>query len=231
MGNRTKTQEFILNMIRDIARDSDKANYNLYKEMFDKMNDKQFDEFMVKLKNGDVTLSIIKDNSRPYGITLENNFAMAKKLGFDFFQNIKVSGSKELPDYITPNKYLVYKLPIKRAAQLLSKKISIPTGASKIDTLTGQVTGEDKAAKLTMPELQILSGYGAKMSILELMKTRGGDLGEGNAMTNLLFRDGFVTQASLRQYQTQVVSTKTLVSYFAAMHIKADINDSKTNLQ
>lgn len=145
---------------------------------------------------------------------------IADELGRPVFQNLKFT--KENP-FITPNKYLILNVPTRRASQILTKKISIPKDDKKIDLLTGQVTGESKASKLTLPELQILVGMGIKDSAIELMKDRGGDLGAKDAMSKLLIRQGSVSQKVLENYATGVVSTNTLKSMLHAMMIRNNL--------
>lgn len=215
--NRKKTEEFIIKQIDTIAPGG--FNKKLYEDLFAKMSNKEFEDFMFDLQKKKITLSIIMPNTEKSTLDIDRNIKIAKELGYDFFQRIKFTGNKDLPDYITPNKYLVFSLPIRRAAQLLSKKISIPSDDKTIDLTTGQVTGDSKGSKLTMPEIQVLTGMGLKHSIVELLRDRGGDLGAKNAMSTLLFKQGSVSQATLAQYATGVVSTKTLSTYLKAMHI------------
>lgn len=220
-SKRKQVEDFILRYIKKIV--SGNENYNLYQELFKSMSDKQFDQFMTNLRDGKSTLSVIIPNGSNIKVDVKKNFAIAKELGFDFFQRLKVGATSSLPAYTTPNKYMVLKLPVKRAAQLLSKKISIPEDSSKVDILSGQVTDRSKGSKLTNPELQILLGLGLKDSVTELMKHRGGDLGSNNAMNKLLYAHGSVTQDEINKYSTKVESTKTLKAYFQAMHIRSTL--------
>ena len=179
---------------------------------------------MIDLRDGKKHLTIIIPNGmKEIKTDLQNNMKIAKELGFEFYQRLQITGSKTMPDYITPNKYLVVKLPVKRASQLLSKKISIPKDNKSRDLLTGQVTGDSRAAKLTNPEVQILLGLGLESSIKELMKFRGGDLGAGTALNNDLMRYGRGSQANSANMSTGVVSTKTLKQFFQAMHIRSTL--------
>ena len=218
---RKQVEDYILKFIKRIV--TGKENYELYEGLFNHMSDKEFDQFMQDLRDKKATLSVIIPNGSNIKVDVKNNFKLAQELGFDFFQHLHVEATDDIPAYTTPIKYMIVKFPVKRAAQLLSKKISIPEDSKKIDTLTGQVTGGSKASKLTNPELQILLGLGLKKSIVELMKHRGGDLGSNNAMNNILFNYGSVTQDDLDQYSTKVESTKTLKAYFQAMHIKSTL--------
>lgn len=214
--NRKKAEAFILENLKLL--NVNEHTLSLYKERFKIMTDKEFDEFMQ-----DDYLPIIEPVGSDSKITLENNFNFAKKIGYEFFQHLHFSATETLPAYVTPNRYLIYKLPIKRAAQTLDKKKAIPDDMHSVDIMTGQVTTTSKASKITMPEIQILVGLGLKSTLVELLKTRGGDLGEATALDNLLFRDGIVTQANLRQYQTGVVSSKNLKNFFLGMHIRSTL--------
>lgn len=219
---RKEVESFILSYLDKIDI-GNKKNTELYRDLFNKMTNAEFDEFMVKLKNGTLTLSMIIPNGGDVKIDVENNIKIAKELGYDFFQQVKVSGQHNTPDYVTPNKYMTMILPIKRAAQLLSKKISIPDSDKNIDTLSGQVTGKSKASKLTMPEIQLLVGMGMKTSIRELLKIRGGDIQANNAMVSMLYKTGSAKQSTIEQYAGGVVSTQTLKAYLNAQHIKSTL--------
>ena len=218
---RKQVEDFILKFIKRIV--TGKENYELYQMLFNKMTDKEFHQFMENLRDKKSTLSVIILSGSNIKVDIKNNFKLGKELGFEFFQHVKVEATQDIPAYTTPNKYIILKFPVKRAAQLLSKKISIPEDNSKIDTLTGQVTNGSKGSKLTNPELQILLGLGLKKSIVELMKYRGGDLGSNNAMNNALFNYGAVNQDELDASSTKVESTKTLKAYLQAMHIKSTL--------
>lgn len=217
MGNRKKTEEFILKYISKIAGADNKK---LYEDLFKSMNNKEFDNFIELLKNNKTKLSIIAPNGM-VKLDVEKNFKIAKELGYDFFQRVRVGKGKD--GYITTNKYFIANIPVRRASQLLTKKISLPKSDRVIDLTTGQVTGESEGSKLTTPEIQLLTSLGLKASVIELMKSRGGDLGEKNAMISMLTKQGIVSQNVLEAYSTGVISTKTLKAYFQAMHIKNNL--------
>ena len=217
MANRTKAEKTILTYIEKIAG---VENKKLYKDLFKSMTNKDFDKFMTDLRDKKIKLSIIAPNGSDIKLDVKKNMKIADELGRPVFQNLKFT--KENP-FITPNKYLILNVPTRRASQILTKKISIPKDDKKIDLLTGQVTGESKASKLTLPELQILVGMGIKDSAIELMKDRGGDLGAKDAMSKLLIRQGSVSQKVLENYATGVVSTNTLKSMLHAMMIRNNL--------
>jgi len=219
-AKRKKVQDFIVKYIDKIARGGD--NKKLYEDLFDSMSDKEFDSFMHGLKDGKITLSVIVPHDDSVKVDVENNYKIGKELGYEFFQRLRMQDEDTKEWYLTPNKYLVYSLPVKRTAQLLMKGISVPKNTKSVDLLTGQVTNGSRSAKLTMPEIQMLSGMGLKHSILELVKYRGGDTGAKNAMVAYLYKTGKVKAEDLQDYATGVESTKTLKNYFLGCHIKPE---------
>jgi len=221
---RKKAQDDILNTINAIAGDK---NHKLYKDLFKSMSDKDFDKFMVGLRDKTITLCIIvphEDNDR---VSFENNVIVGRQLGYEFFQRLRFKDPDTGETYLSPNKFLIYKLPVRRTSQLLIKGVSIPKDAKAIDAMSGQVTGSSRASKITLPETQLLMGMGLENTVEELLKFRGGDLGAKNAMMNMLYKNGRVTKAEISEYATGVVSTKTLKNYLISAHIKSEGLDNK----
>lgn len=223
---RKKVQDHILKYIDKIAPGG--YNRNLYEELFKNMSDKEFDSYMIKLRDKKLTISIICPLGGDVKLNTENNIKIGKELGYEFFQHLIIGpkGSKEagnyIPKYKTPMKYLVYDVQVKRQAQLLTKGISIGTDNNVIDLTTGQVTSDSKAAKITKPELELLVGMGLNDSIKELMTMRGGDLGLAKASDASIARFGSVSLKNIEPYATGVVSSKTMNAYYNAAMLKVE---------
>lgn len=195
-----------------------KYTYDILEKFFKKMSDGEFHEFMVKLKEGKHNLSFVIPHEET--VNEEMIFDLAEKLDVKIYQ--KLTFHEEGMSH-TPNiPYMVVTLPAKRAAQTQDKKSSVSHG-NKIDSLTGQVTGESRSAKFTMPEILIHAGFGIESPIEELMNSRGGDLGLGNAMDVSLFNNGTVSLRNIQPHSTKVVSTKSLKAYLLASHIKSTL--------
>ena len=77
---------------------------------------------------------------------------------------------------ITPNKYLVLPMMVRRLKQLHKKKISVSKDDKVIDHLTNQPTGESKSSSISFPELNnIMARHGTRAATLELIKVNAGD--------------------------------------------------------
>lgn len=216
-GNRKAAEDFIIEYIDKILPGS--PNTQMYRNMFAKMSDKQFDDFMFKIGTGEQILTLITPNMTNYRISVKNNIEIAKSLGHDFFKRIWIT-SNNGQKYLTPYKHLVYKLPVRRQAQLLVKKKSIPKDNHTVDMMTGQPTGDSKGGKISYVELQILNALTLDESVEELVKLRGGDIKGFNAMNTMINRTGAVSQKEIEPYTGKVKSTQVFKAYLTAAHLE-----------
>lgn len=218
---RKETEKFILEHLDSLAPGSITAS--LYAERFKSMSDEDFEAFITRLENGSEFLVVHAPNFSKSGISVEKNLILGKKLGYEFFQRIWIGEKPNEPAYLTPVKYLVLDLPLRRASQLLIKKIRIPLHNKTIDTLTGQPTGDSKGAKISYPELQVLASMGLDNSVVELIKFRGGDIKGHNAMNAMINRYGRTNLKTLENFSSGVESTKTLQTFLTGMHLKSNL--------
>lgn len=215
-GNRKKAEAFIFEFLNDI----DKSGYNTeqYKEIFKKMSDKDFHEYMVGMRDGEKTLVLFTPLLKSKDITTENNLKVAKKYNIPMFEQLKITGSKE-PDHITSQKFLLLDLPIRRQSQNLVKKISVPDDNRVVDQITGQPTGDSKGSSLSQPELGVLNSMGLHQSIEEMFRFRGGDKGGFRAYNASLEQLGSVSLKAISPFITGVESTKAVKNYLKAAHL------------
>lgn len=221
MNNRSAAEKYILEFCKDIEPTG--YNVEIYKKVFKRMSDKEFEEYMIGIRDGKKYLVLFKPMYKAEGISVENNLAISEKYGVKFFERLIISENKDIPEHTTPIEYLVLELPYRRQSQTLDKKISLPDDNRVIDTLSYQPTGPSKGAKISYPELQVLIGMGLDNSISELIKYRGGDKGGFNAYNAMMNRHGSVNLKTLSSFATGVESTKTLKAYLLAAHINNTI--------
>ena len=220
---RKAVQDYIIKYVGAIVAGNE--NTKLYQDLFDRMTDEEFDRFMVGMKEGKIHISIVVPNDGKTRVSVENNFRVAKQLGHEFFQRVKVTNHPDYPDHMLPIKALTMILPIRRAQQLLSKKISIPEHSMTTDVLTGQVAGKSRSSKLTYPEQQMLIAMDMKDTATEMVRIRGGDLKAQSEYVRQLANNGEVSQKDILDVANLVsnggvVSTRTLKYYLQGMHIE-----------
>jgi len=220
-GRRKEAETFILTYIRKIT--GSEENPEIYKKIFAAMNDKDFEQFIKDLESGEKFLVVIVPNFGKASLDTERNLAIAKELKHEFFQKLVIEGQGDIPTYLTPIPYLVVDLPVRRASQLLIKKISVPKHNKVVDSLTGQPTGESKGAKISYPELQVAAAMGLENCMIELMKYRGGDVRGGAALNGMIGRYGRANLRTLSQFASGVESTATLKTFLTAAHLKSTL--------
>jgi hypothetical protein len=207
-GFRDAAQKEILKIVGEI--DQSGHNVKLYVQKFEDMSDAEFGRFIDELENGTERLCMVMPNFSDVKITFENNCRVAELLDYSFFQRIYMPAREGLPAYLTPIPYPIFDLPLRRQAQLLEKKISIPADNNSVDNLTGQVTGPSKGSKISWPETEVIASMGLDKSLTELLTVRGGDPGAYNAMSALIQRTGYVSLKDIEPYATGVKSKKAL---------------------
>jgi hypothetical protein len=216
-GERKAAEKYIIDNLEKIMPDG--TNRKIYEQLFASMSDVQFDNYMKKLNDGSAQLSIIAPNFSKTRLSMERNFALAKELKHNFFEKIWMTDGDDTPPYLSPIPYLVVDLPLRRQAQLLIKKISIPEDNKSVDDLTGQPTGKSKGSKISYPEIQILAACGLEDSLVELLKARGGDNDMFNNMNNAISRTGAVSIKAIDNGNTTVTSTETLKTLLTSAHL------------
>jgi len=172
---RKKAEAYILQSITALDKHALGDNIKRYKAMFAAMSDTQFDKYMKALRDNKTCVYMYMPNmtKRP---KIGDLLTIAKKLGIKMFHRIKIYDTATDKYYLTNETYPIFRLPVRRLQQFLEKKISIPHGDSKIDTLTGQVAFDDRSAKITNPEIQALQSKGLNNTLHEFVSVRGGNI-------------------------------------------------------
>lgn len=217
-GNRQAAEAFILTYIDKLAPGGE--NKKIYQDLFASMSDLAFDSFMASIEAGSTRLAVVSPNFKKGGLSTERNLKLAKELGHNFFERIWIEGDEDTPTYLTPIPYLVVDLPVKRQAQLLIKKLSVPEDNLSVDDFTGQPTGKSHAASISYPEVQVMAGMGLDSCQIELIKYRGGDRGGFLAMNNSISKTGSVSLEAIKHQATGVGSTRLLSTYLTCMHLQ-----------
>lgn len=194
-------------------------NKQIYEEFFASMDDEAFKKYVDDVDAGRSHLVVIAPENAAVLLNFPRNLQYADSIGHSFYKRIwltdPLSGSK----YLSNDEYLVVRLPLKRQAQFLTEKISIPEDNLSINNLTGQATGKSKGSTISNPELQVLNALGLEYSSIEMIKFRGGDLIGFNAMNNQIFEGGQVSLETLDSMGTNVKALTTLSTILTSMHL------------
>lgn len=221
MGNRKAATAEAVKLINMLLPGS--KNGKLWQERLDKLTDTQFDTFMQKLASGEECLSLISPNLDDHKLDLQRNLDIATKIGHKFFQKLWLTDAASGTTYLTPKKYLVIDLPIRRQQQLLQKKIKIPVDTHHIDELTGQPRDESKGSSVTFPEVQVLAAQDATNLLEEMLKIRGGDEKGRQSMERQILQTGHASLATIKRVPSRPKSTETLSALLSGMHLKNNL--------
>lgn len=164
-------------------------NSKRYRQIIGQMNDREFDQFMNYMKEGKWQLHIVAPNMI---VNLQNEDLLkaCDLIGLDLFQRVWMYDRATGRKYLTDNKYMFVKLPIRRQQQFLDEKISVPDNDRTIDGLTGQVTGDSRSCSITNPEIQILAARGLDKTMQELVNIRGGNIHGYSEFRRMLEENG-----------------------------------------
>lgn len=218
LGNRRVFEQIVISAVSRISNLPE--NVQFYKDKFAKMTDAEFHQFVQDIKAKRVRLSVVEPNYSDKGyVSDEVLMDIAKEYGVDIMQHLYVEGKEGMPTYRTNVKFPVIMVPIRRASQMLTKKISVPPHTRVRDLLTGQVTGESKGATVSGPEVQLLAAMGAEAAAVEMLKFRGGDIRGEAALMAMLSKYGKASQQVLSQFSSGVQAKAALNTFLtAAMH-------------
>ena len=215
-GNRKAAEAVVLEGIEALMPGSD--NKRIYEELFASLSDAEFEAWIAEFEGSPKLLPIIAPNLSAKRLSVKRNLALAEKWGVKLFERIWQTND-DGTRYLSTHQYMVVPLPLRRQAQILEKKISIPEDNNTVDDLTGQAAGSSKGSKVSFPQIQILASHGLDKTLLEMLKMRGGDTKAFNAMNAEISKTGSVSIDSIADMGTEVKATTTMNTFFTCMHL------------
>lgn len=214
--NRAKAQGLCIQRMKEWDASGQNAAY--YEEMFQKMNDQEFDNFMQQLISGKNPLSGVVPNFSKVKVGVEHNIKMGESMGYEMYKRIWVEDPITGRRFLTPLRHLVYEVNVCRQTQTLDHKISVAKDNTHVDERTGQPTGDSRSAQCSGPELMMLKSRGLNKTIIELMKFRGGDNISMRHLDNSIIKEGSGSMASVPgQAERMPKSVQTLSAFLNGM--------------
>lgn len=217
MGNRKAFVDSFLSDLDAICPGND--NRDFYVPFFNGLNDTQFEQMVSAIEAKELTLPLVIPNGKLV-LSTKKNITLGKKWGHEFMQQLRLTDPvNPTMVYVTPKKYLVIKVPVRRQAQTLEDKQSIPKHDHSIDDLTGQVSNESKGSGISGPEAQILYSHDLQAVLLEYMKVRGGDEQAYRKFEADLISSGMATLAEASALNSRPKSVTNLSTILTVAHI------------
>lgn len=216
---RKKVESFILDHINKL--DPSGTNGKRYAAMFAKWSDTQFHSYMEGMREGVHRIVLYVPNLK-LNLKMANIFAVSHDLDVELFERVRLWDSTTKRYYLTPQKYPILLLPVRRLKQFLMDKISVPESDTKIDAFTGQVVKPDKGSSISSVEMQTILSKGLKTSISELIRVRGGDLGAYATFKSQLEETGTVSLNEVPE-DSRARSSVIMGTYLKSMHVNNNV--------
>ena len=196
-------------------------NGRRFSDLVSPMSDKEFAQYIQNLKDRKCHIDIIAPNMKK-PLQLNDVFAAAHKINCKLFQRVWFYDMTTGKEFLSTEELPVFRLTVRRQEQMLDEKLSVPDKASKVDALTGQVTGDDKAGGFSMPEIQIMYSKGFKNVLKEFIKIRGGDIHAFGEFERQLEETGAGSMDQIR-VNSRARSGAVLSAWLEAIHLDNNI--------
>lgn len=192
---------------------------DLYKDYFASLSDRKFEEMVTKIEEGNLVLPLYVPILKEAKMSTKRNLEIGKQWGHEFLQHLTLTDPVN-PEItiVTPERYLVCDQFMVRQAQTLEDKQAIPKDVSHVDDLSGQVTGASKGSAITKPELHVLDFHQLESTIMELLKSRGGDMDAWNKMEQSILTTGHVKLDDVDDGYSRAKSTEMLEVWLKGAH-------------
>ena len=222
MANRKKATEWFIAQLKELGTNS--PNIAMYEEYFKGLSDDAFDKLMQRLASGETILPYYQSNLSKNKLTMDKILKLGDKLKINFFQRLWLTDPVTNVRYLSPHKYLILDIPIRRQQEHVTKKKSVAEHSKFTDAWTGQPMGVSAASKISLPELMILESSGHEKAIEELIKVRGGDVIAFRESRQKLIEQGGFNLKDIEDLGTRPTSTETLGTLLKSMHIDNNVN-------
>lgn len=215
---REKVEKYLLEKLT-LLEGGNTRNADLYKKQFKSMSDKEFDQWMLDLKNKKTKLTLEVPNGFDNLLHINDILSTAKSVGCKIFDTIRMYDSTSKRYFTTPYEYCVLELPVRRLKQFLLDKMSIPESDQKLNPLSGQVVKPDKGSAIAMVEAQAISSKNLPNVLAELLTVRGGNIDAYTAMKAQLSELGTSDLKTLNIESSKVRSTEVTRAFLQGMHL------------
>ena len=199
--NTTRMRNFLKPM-------TDKQFYKYMDEFFE--NDQKFFPVAYEPYNNPVTLDFIHDVARKMNVPIYERI----------YRPYLTKDTDDPPGTVEP--HMVIDCPTKRLKQTAGIKNHASTASTKRDPRTGQVTGEDRTARVTDVEAYSLMAKGQYYAAQEFYGPMADDSEAHYEMLRLIQRDGEVELSKLPNNPTSKVTLNTINAFMIGSGLEAN---------
>lgn len=218
MTKREQAEELVYNVMDKL--DPTKANSTHYREIFAKLNDNQFVEFLKKKFP-------FKFYYKPFVTEpkMSDVINALNVMGVPLTEKITLPYLYKNQDGkpVTSLECIVGYLHIKNMKQFVAKKNGIPTNITNRDMRTGLLLSNDKGGKESDREIESLLINGCDVTTLELSRPRADAMNAKNIMYNTITTTGRVSVDDVPIERDDPLSKNLIDAYFIGAGLKTNL--------
>lgn len=227
---RKEIEEVIITTMK--LMDPSELNSNHYIELFSKMDDKEFDDYIKRhLPTSNNVLDDTSDYFRMTVVPNKNDLDIsniekaANYLGVPLFERVSEPFINMNKDeiYQTQDKVPVGYLFIKRPEQMASKKNGMSINIDQRNPLTNQVVNKSKNGRVTDIENLALTTKNCPNIRKEFLSARSDDMKAKNEILKQIKNDGYCSMEKVKTRPQDKTALNTLDVYFTACGIKTNL--------
>lgn len=214
-------------ILRTMVLDPTGKNVELWRQRLEAMSDVQMYQWLEGLKKNEdefITLQAVPYLNEP---TLDSIEKAAKVTGTKLHQYVYFRHDGAEDDPIRSQvRVPVGMVHVRRLQQLLAKKTSYSTDASKRSQLTGQLSGDDAVGRVADEEAYALKTVGAEATLREVLGPRADNRDKRLGMYQAIERDGFVNYGDLKGDVKNQATLNYMNTLLIAAGLKTDLVDA-----
>lgn len=185
------------------------GNGKIYKSLFSKMSEKQFDDFWESVKKRGYIPVFMDNFDQKEMVDYDAAIELSKKWNIPLIQQVELVDPDTNIKHKTPEQTIVGICDVSKQRQIIVKKIGNAKHDFDVDDLTGQAIGDSKGAGISNPENHMLLALGLTTMALELTSVKGGDAGAYREYKNQLVTTGSATVGAALKAGDGAKSLKT----------------------
>lgn len=201
--------------------DPSEQNSGFYKNIFAKLNDKEFVEFFKQPFAIKFQTKLFEIEPKMHQVVKALDFIkvpLMEKVNMPFLYK-----DKDGVPVTTLYEALVIFPPIKKTKQFISKKNSMSTNISKRDMKTGLLLDVDKNGNTSDREIECLAAMGCQKTISELVTYRADSMDAKNEFYSTINTTGMVSQKEVPVSIDDSLSRNLLSTYLIGSLINSNL--------
>jgi hypothetical protein len=216
----------IVNLILGVVGTMDKTGVNRvrYAKDLGGMSDGELEAKLERMRTDDTShfyLEVLPFNGSEPGV--DQIEAAAKAVGVELHEYVYFRHDGAAEPVRTRVRVPVGYMHVRRLQQILMKKTSYSTDASKRSQVTGQLVGESAVGRMTNQDAYALRTVGATSTLQELLGPRADNRDKRLGMYQAIERDGYVQYSELVGDSRQQQSLNYLSTLFLAAGLRSDL--------